>query len=517
MLILVHNGFKVTSILDEALTLNETFKVGNNINATIQDIVNSDFDGLLIWCYNGLVKYLKTNSFSNIFHHKRVFASFNPTNTNYLPEQIGYVERSFFIKINKDVTFPTWFMSSYVGGIHSQVLKQLDNSLNYKVSFDYFLLSLAKRSMVEGLFCYSEPKLLTEQLVKDIQVLQASKQELFKFVKQHYKWVWVLFLVWCYTIYEKKTSVYSFFRSLFYRQLKKEINLEAIVIKSTKKLIIDKSIDVIIPTIGRKKYLYNVLKDLTQQTHLPKNIIIVEQNPQPNTVSELEYLTTETWPFNIKHEFTHQPGVCNARNIALSKVESEWTFLADDDIRFNTNFFDDSLKTIKNNGISVLNYLCLQPHQEQTYFKMHQTMVFGSGSSLVKSSILKDLQFNMAYEFGFGEDSEFGMQLRCKGEDVVYIPNLKITHLKAPFGGYRTKIKQLWEDEIIQPKPSPTIQLLYQTYFTKKQLQGYKLLLFLKLLKSKGYRKLIKFRKQFVKQWQQSVIWSNKLKQNNNA
>ncbi|WP_299251668.1 glycosyltransferase family 2 protein [uncultured Lacinutrix sp.] len=517
MLILVHNGFKVTSVLDKTLKPIQTVTLGKNITTTIQDVVNSDFDGLLVWCYNALLPYLKIDSFTNIFHHKRILASFNPTDSYYFQEQLAYVERSYFFKIKKEVTFPTWLMSSYVGGIHSQVLKTLNTTLNYKVSFDYFLASLAKKNMTEGLFCYSDPRLLTKHSIKDIQGLQASKQELFKFVKQHYKWLWVFFMAWCYAIYEKKISIFSLIKSLFYRQLIPEINLETIAIQSTKIQVKEGNIDVIIPTIGRKKYLYDVLKDLAKQTQLPKSVIIVEQNPKPNSVSELDYLTTETWPFSIKHEFTNQAGVCNARNMALAKVESEWTFLADDDIRFDADFFETSLNVIKKNGISVLNYLCLQPHQKQTYYKMHQTTIFGSGSSLVKSNAIKNLQFNTAYEFGFGEDSEFGMQLRYKGEDVIFIPNLKITHLKAPFGGYRTKIKQLWQDEVMQPKPSPTIQLLHQTYFTKRQLEGYQLLLFLKQFKAYGYKNALKFKKQFAGQWNQSVFWSNKLKENNNA
>jgi GT2 family glycosyltransferase len=48
-------------------------------------------------------------------------------------------------------------------------------------------------------------------------------------------------------------------------------------VKSSLAVVGNKSIDVIIPTIGRKQYLYAVLQDLAQQTHLPVNVIIVEQ------------------------------------------------------------------------------------------------------------------------------------------------------------------------------------------------------------------------------------------------
>jgi GT2 family glycosyltransferase len=517
MLILVHNGAIVTSVLDEALLPTKTYKTGSSLTSTIKAISNLNYNGLLVWCHEALVANLNTAAFQDIFHHKRILASYNPTNIQYLPEQIGYVERSYFLKIKKEVTFPTWIMSSLVGGIHAQVLNQLKSTLNYNVSFDYFLLSLAKRSIVEGLFCYSEPKLLKNQTAAAVKTPQATKHELFKFVKQHYKWVWVWFLSWSYAIYERKTTVLSVIKSLLYKQLTQGINLERLQIQSNRAQIEDKSIDVIIPTIGRKKYLYNVLKDLAQQTHLPKNVIIVEQNPQPGSVSVLDYLTTETWPFTIKHEFTNQAGVCNARNIALSKVESKWTFLGDDDNRFDTDVIETIFKNIEALGVNVATTVYLQENEAQTYLKTGQTSIFGAGNSIVKSRLLKRVSFNTNFEFNYGEDTDFGMQLRCLGEDVIYLANVKILHLKAPIGGYRSKVVQLWDQEITKPKPSPTIQLLYQTYYTKTQLQGYKLLLFLKLFKAFGYKQPIKFRKQFAKQWEQSVLWSNRLKQQNNA
>jgi hypothetical protein len=67
-------------------------------------------------------------------------------------------------------------------------------------------------------------------------------------------------------------------------------------VKSCLAVVGNKSIDVIIPTIGRKQYLYAVLQDLAQQTHLPVNVIIVEQNPQEDSVSDLDFLINQTWP-----------------------------------------------------------------------------------------------------------------------------------------------------------------------------------------------------------------------------
>ncbi|SEQ09894.1 Glycosyltransferase, GT2 family [Hyunsoonleella jejuensis] len=515
MIIIVHQNKIVVKVLDTNLHVVDNTCIGHTITKSIVTLSKNFSDELIIWCNESYLKNLNIAEFSTIFHHRRILATYNPSEHTFLPKQIGYVERSFVLKINKRVTYSTWFMDSSVGGIYAEVIISLEEHLNFNVDFDYFLNSLAKRAIAEGLFCYSEPKLLLESTKPITNTVQASTYVLFKFVKQHYKWVWVFFLFLSYLIYERKLKVLSLLKALFYKQLCADFDLEQIPVKSNRKVITKKEIDVIIPTIGRKPYLYDVLKDLSNQTLKPKRIIIIEQNPLEGSISELDYLSNEDWPFKIKHIFTHQAGVCNARNIALEHIENDWVFLADDDIRINLDFFEKSFEGITAYGNSIINFACLQPNQSQIYLKIHQTSVFGSGSSMLKNQVLKVLKFNTAYEHGFGEDNDFGMQIRNKGYDVIYFPNIKITHLKAPVGGYRTKMKQPWENEKFQPKPSPTIQLLYQSYFTKAQILGYKLLLGLRSYKNSATKNPFKYIRIYKAQWQQSEYWCHKLKSQN--
>ncbi len=310
---------------------------------------------------------------------------------------------------------------------------------------------------------------------------------------------------------KKKITLLPLIKSLFYKQLSTTFNLQQIPIQSTKSVINKREIDVIIPTIGRKQYLYDVLKDLATQSILPKNVIIVEQNSLKTSKSELDYLTNEAWPFKIKHTFTHQSGVCNARNLALSQVESEWTFLGDDDNRFDSNLIETLFNRINQYGVQVGTTVYLQKNEVQTYLKTAQTSIFGAGNSIIKSSLIQQVKFNLNYEFNYGEDTDFGMQLRHLGEDVVYFADIKIDHLKAPIGGYRTKVSHPWSEDEIVPKPSPTIQLLYQTYFTPEQLLGYKLLLGLRSFKSSANKNPYTYLKQYKKQWERSQFWSKKL------
>jgi hypothetical protein len=508
MIVIYHKDHRVSRVFDFDNQKVLAFR-DSSIAAVLIDIAHGYPERLLIWCNLVCQEELNLPHFSELFHHKKMLLSYHPYG-NYFPLAIGYIEDSPFINVNKAVSYPTWQMSSLVGGVHASVLLTLNKGAVVDTDFDYFLCSFAKLGMPLGLLCYSEPKLLKGNVV--IQHLQKpSLQVLLKFVKQHYKSVWVVLLFLNVLIYEKRIPFFPFLFSWFHKKRRWSFSLDKIIVQSTLQVVEQDSIDVIIPTIGRKRYLYDVLCDLKKQTHLPTNVIIVEQNPLTNSVSELDFINVETWPFNIKHTFTHQAGACNARNIALQQVESEWVFLNDDDNRFGNDLIEKAFLNIEKYGILVLMTSYLQLNEKRNHNTISQTTIFGSGNSFLNSILLKKVSFKKSLEFGYGEDIDFGLQLRNIGTDVVYFPEPSILHLKAPIGGFRIKPVLLWSDEKIQPKPSPTLMLLKESYDTKQQIQGYKLVLFLKLFKSNGWKSPIRCFTAFEKQWEASLYWAKQL------
>jgi GT2 family glycosyltransferase len=465
---------------------------------------------ILVWCHIDLKAQLNTEEIAELFHHKKLLVSYNPFETHFIDKRIGYVEESPFIKINKKNTYPTWQMSSMVGGIYGSTLLAIKKEVFYDHDFDYFLSSLAKLGMPKGLLCYSEPRLLLQNEVPVNS--KSSLFMLFRFVKQHYKTRWAFLLLGNLMIYEKKFPILPLLFSLFYRNRNNNLlNLEAIKVQSSRKVVDKATIDVIIPTIGRKAYLYDVLCDLRNQTHLPATVIIVEQNPLKDSISELDYLSNEPWPFVIKHTFTHQAGACNARNVALEQVESEWVFLNDDDNRFEKNLLEDVFKKIEQFGYKVVTTAYPQKNETKLNKTVIQWPTFGAGNSFVKRELLKKVKFNMALEFGYGEDGDFGMQLRNQGVDVLFLPQPQILHLKAPMGGFRTKPILAWHSDPIQPKPSPTVMLYQILHNTKEQILGYKTILFFKYYKLQKIKNPIKYYRNFQKQWKSSVFWANEL------
>ena len=510
MIIFYHSNSKITEIVST-----ETDNFPNEINRSIVPVLlefaDKFKDEILVWCDEGERGNLNISKIEALFHHKKLLFSYTSSINNYFDRRLGYIEDSPFIKINKEVRYATWQMSSQVGAVQASVLYASKKNLITESNFDYFLNSFAKRGLPQGLFCYSEPRLLLEKKVKESES-KSNLQGLFKFTKQHYKTRWVFLLFFNLLLFEKQFPLVPLVASLFYR--KRNFNPEAlnqITMDSSKKIIAQGTIDVLIPTIGRKEYLLNVLNNLAAQSYLPNNVIIIEQNPDGNSHSELDFVENQKWPFVIKHHFTHQTGACNARNIGLAMIESEFTFFADDDIVFENDLLEKAMQTFQATGNEIFLVACLLKSQRLIAQLPKQFTVFGAGHAFVKSACYKGLKFNMAYEFGFGEDNDFGMQLRNRGFDILYTSTSRILHLKAPIGGFRTKPVLRWQEDSIQPKPSPTVMLFRLLYDTKEQLLCYKVTLFFKNLNKSFIFNPVKYIKLFRKKWDRSIFWANEL------
>ncbi|TDE53927.1 glycosyltransferase family 2 protein [Flavobacterium sp. GT3P67] len=510
MIIVYHINTKITAVV--ALDNQKIeFDYQGTIAGGLQQIAKEFPEKKILWCHSAVKERLNLEAIKMLFHHDKMMLSFSSSQHNFFDRKIGYVDESLFINVNKEVSYPTWQMSSIAGVIHASVLNALKDKIVCDANFDYYLSSIAKIGMPLGLLCYSEPRLLKSGELKSRS--KAGIYTLFRFVKQHYKKRWVFLLLLNFMLYERKFPVLPFLFSFFYKyRSNTNINLDNIKVESSLNVIDKGTVDVIIPTIGRKDYLFDVLKDFSKQTLLPKKIIVVEQNAQQGSVTELDYILNGKWPFVIKHIFIHQAGVCNARNLALNYAESEWVFLADDDNRFEPNLIQDVLQNIKQYGNEAMTTSYPQKNESKKYRKVIQWPTFGAGNSFVKRNLLNGVRFNTALEFGYGEDADFGMQIRNQSHDVLYFPEPEILHLKAPIGGFRTKPILLWQKDPIQPKPSPTVMLYIILHNSKEQFRGYKTTLFFKFYKHQNIKNPYSYFKMFQKQWGQSIFWANQLK-----
>lgn len=504
----VHNFKKVTAIYKDFAAVS-SFDSSKDIQKLIFEFSQQYPNAQLIWIHESLKNHVNYN-WVELNAESQVMHFFNPSETEFLTEKVGYVEPSPFIQINKKVPFASWQASAFIGTISAQDFVSFGSRfIKDSFSFGYFLTIMAKMGHRNGLRTYSNPNLLLE--VEVLKPHLGTTNEIFHWTAQYYGFSKCLQLFLLFILFEKRfpiaslMSVISVKRIVFDRNAKTEQEISNVDFSEV-------TLDVLIPTIGRKKYLYDVLCDLRTQTKIPNRIIIVEQNPLENSQSELDYLKNEIWPFEIIHHFIHQTGACNARNIALKEVKSDWVFFADDDIKLVSTFIEESFTTILKTNEKAFTLACFRPNEIPVFNHLMHWDTFGSGCSMVKREALEGLKFDMRFENGFGEDADFGMQLRNKGYDVLYLPQPQILHLKAPVGGFRVQPTLPWQDEQFQPKPSPTVMLFKMLYHTKEQILGYKLNLFLKYYNQQTIKNPFKYYKTMQKQWEVSEKWAKKLK-----
>lgn len=485
---------------------------GWKVAAALVDAAKNHPEALLVWCHERLRENLDVNILRELMHHRRLMYSFNASGRNHLDPIIGFAEEaSPFISVKRNVKYPTWQMSGHVGLVHASVVKAFRRQLHTGDNFDYFLNSFAKRAMVAGLLCYSEPRLLKGEYPAN-GWRHADTFETFRFVRQHYRMRWTSLLLLNIALFRRKIEILPYVFSIFHSNRKSDRKaFSDIPLESARTTVFTGEVDVMIPTIGRREHLYNVLKDLSAQTHLPKKVVIVEQNADPESVSELDFVKAEKWPFEIDHVFTHRTGACAARNVGLMKTGSEIVFMADDDIRFDSTLIANVIECFRKTGNEVIQVSSPQPNEKVEQGEIIQHAVFGSGSAFLSQKALDGVWFNPGFEYGYGEDKDFGIQLRNKGHDILYVPSLQVLHLKAPMGGFRFKPELQWRHEDPMPKPSPTVMLYMIRNMTPEQVKGYKVVHFFKNYGKSGKINPFTVYRNFQKRWKKSVYWANEL------
>ncbi len=488
----------------------ELFSTYKNLTDVFISLAIENPNEIMLWCREDNYEFIDFDYIKRIFDKStNILQSYLPNTNDFFDNKLGYIEFSPFLKINKSVKYPTWLMSSYVGVIHASVVIKTKDIATLKYNFEYYINSIAKILMPLGLNCYSNPNLLLPGHVDKSTHVKQSMGLIFKFVAQHYKKRWVLLLCLNLLIFERKWTIISMIRGLFYKKITFDYKIPNP--SFMRKHTYEDTVDVLIPTIGRKEHLLNVLYDLSDQVKLPTNVIIIEQNPDLDSNSDLEYLTSKEWNFSIQHIFTHVTGACNARNLGLQKVESKWVFFADDDIRIPIDFIEKCLTNCLTYNQKAITLACYLKGGKTQNKCIKQWVTFGSGCSFVLANSIEKVKFDKRFEFGFGEDSDYGMQLRNQGVDVMYFTDPSVLHLKAPIGGFRTKNKLQWHNDSIQPKPAPTVMLYKILHDTTEQLNGYKIVLFFNYYKNQKTKNPYSYYKKYIKQWNQSVFWATKL------
>lgn len=497
----------ITLIFDKEVCL-EVFKDGEiikvsslSIGAVLSELLERFPLEIYLWIDVNIDRKKAENLLLSEMKHERMLVSLG--SQSFINEELGYVELHPTFSDNYNVPHDNWLIGTLGGMIYGKHLVFIKDKLRLANDFQYEMNSFSRLAKPLGLISRRIPFDMAHQHYNSDRVL-------YQFVGAHYKkgWLFFLFVNQCY--YQRKFPLVDLCRGFFSKRRSLQMLLTEIPVKKHVK----RSVDVIIPTFHRKETLYLVLQDLAKQEHLPDNVILIEQNEIPNATSQLNYID-ENWPFKIIHHFTHQAGACRARNLGMKELLSDYVFFADDDIRIPSDFIKNALQSIQDYSAGAMTFSCLQKNEEEKEIAIRLSDNFGSGCSLVESKWLADIRFDEGFEHGYGEDNDFGMQLRKKGCTILFNPFEKLLHLKAPVGGFRKSVPKAWDTHEESPKPSPTIMLFVLKHYSLFQKRGYKSLLFIQFYKVQPMKNPFRYIRMMKKRWATSVLIAGRLKTQN--
>jgi len=263
------------------------------------------------------------------------------------------------------------------------------------------------------------------------------------------------------------------------------------------------TVSYIIPTMLRQDFTLRLLDDLSNQTYLPTQVVVVDATPEDSRDEHL--YDEEKYSFELIVNWQTTKGSCRARNEAISVCTGDYIVFGDDDIRIPSDFIENHLKLLQTynagacNGLDIMAAHSNQDLNDLTIkldaikkkrWLVGSIQMFSNANSCVKKVYVDQLVGNdINYDGGYGEDGDFGISLLKLGVPVLHNPFSANLHLKPSSGGYRfwgsqAKIlgkkrkKQPWELDTpvkwIRPVPSPTLMYQFCKQFSPEQLTEFK-------------------------------------------
>lgn len=219
-------------------------------------------------------------------------------------------------------------------------------------------------------------------------------------------------------------------------------------------------ISVAIPTYGREQVLLRTLQQIIGQRPGVSEVLVIDQTPQhePDTQQELQELDSRGVIRWIRLGVPSQPG---ALNCALQSALHPVVLFIDDDIEVDNSFAEAHLRQFSDESVWAVAGQVLQPGQApepgwkrrekrgpfaDIDFPFHsdRPAVIGNGMS-GNFSVRRDRALQIG---GFDEnflppvsyrfDADFCKRIVAAGGRIVFDPEARVNHLRAPSGGTRS-------------------------------------------------------------------------------
>jgi glycosyltransferase involved in cell wall biosynthesis len=200
-----------------------------------------------------------------------------------------------------------------------------------------------------------------------------------------------------------------------------------------------KNISIVIPVMNNQNGINRFLRsffDTQNREYYPREIIIVDNNSEPNTKIGSQFLNKGI-DIHLFHCKTRGPG--NARNVGWKRAKGEWILFTDSDCLVTESLISGFLKSDNGSIGYAGNVKSIHKGPISTYYELQKILVplqneFGEPEYLITANALvyrKALEcingFNPRIRIAAGEDVDMGIRLRAYGK-LTYCPNAIVRH-----------------------------------------------------------------------------------------
>lgn len=224
-------------------------------------------------------------------------------------------------------------------------------------------------------------------------------------------------------------------------------------------------LSIVICTFNREKVFCETLAQVLRQKTQEIEVIIIDQTHEHESVTS-EYL--DVIKGSIKYFRMKEPNLPAARNYGISVSQGEFILFLDDDMSFETDFFDKFLgivKSFKGDALTVLSRSLTMSvdqvwdvipsrHRENAKAgapRFFEVYFLPGYFMLYRASVFKRIgQFDEwigTQPHAAGEDVDFSLRVQLHGKKLEVYTGLSVIHLAEQVGGceVRTDYMQLIE------------------------------------------------------------------------
>ena len=213
----------------------------------------------------------------------------------------------------------------------------------------------------------------------------------------------------------------------------------------------DTTITVGIPTLDRYQYVATLLDDLAAQTHLPDEVLIVDQTAPQNRQAIPQARWSHAFPVRVLLQETR--GTTKARNRLLRECRTDIILQPDDDARIDPDYVESHLRHFADDRVDVVSGPVYEwdSSSREWYVKWKNHLMIGgwNGPAFVSGHAYSGGNSSIRVESALavggwdenilthGEDEDISDRLHAAGAVIVYDPKARLLHLRAPTGGER--------------------------------------------------------------------------------